>query len=647
MAKILFYLHRASNLHHFMPLAHVFRQKSGWEIGVAYTPYDSDLKVGLPPDYEARLKKIGVPVIASPKAWTPDATLTFDSVEGILDGCGELIRLSGSLISKGVRYTNRAVGALDNMSDLYLLPGPWYEQTLRAGRRVSTPTAVVGYPSLDALYLPGAVPSRETYLQQLRIDPCLKTILFAPTWNVELSSVPHLWTRITRLATSDRVLFIRLHPYLSEEVKTAFRRKADEATNVVFVHDLDLIPYLQVSDLVVTDVSGIAMEMALLDKPVVFFDNPNQSEYPDYDPDAVELKFRGVGPCVRDLEGLERAVTEELHAPERHALARAQMQKELMPYSDGKSSLRVLYAVDAWLDGKLRRELKRPFAKPFVVIDGRGASEKTLQETLNSLTQLSGEPLQGAVLGTLKRELSTFVSVTEQELENAIPENSDLLVRVKAGVLGQRKWLTRLASHLRSETRWNAVVPLVKNGAPSQEAVVRLGCGEEEAESWDALDQDCRIERVAQSEPVMQRPHADVIAFRASSFPRKTQAEFLAGQISALSLDDIGLALDVVVDGGRGALLERSEGMLSVEDRNHAEERIAELSDWIGRILPVRASDSVSTSGELDKEIEGRLRLVLHYEAKGRLEQARSQLERILTDFPDHPELKALAERLR
>ena len=109
--------------------------------------------------------------------------------------------------------------------------------------------------------------------------------------------------------------------------------------NLSFVETDDVIPLLQQADVMVCDTSSVLLMFLLLGKPVVTFKNIAPKEY--------LLNIEKV-----DL--LEQTVEKALQKPPRLMEHIENFINETHPYNDGKSSKRVLDAVDEVLSGDLR-----------------------------------------------------------------------------------------------------------------------------------------------------------------------------------------------------------------------------------------------------------------------------------------------------
>src|SRR5699024_5142515 len=96
-----------------------------------------------------------------------------------------------------------------------------------------------------------------------------KVILYAPTYRDNELNVSDLKLDIKNMYSrlrEDHVLFLRLHPAVTVEVKNTYPDFVYNVSNEYNINHLLLI-----TDILITDYSSIPFEFALLQKPMVFF----------------------------------------------------------------------------------------------------------------------------------------------------------------------------------------------------------------------------------------------------------------------------------------------------------------------------------------------------------------------------------------
>jgi hypothetical protein len=148
-----------------------------------------------------------------------------------------------------------------------------------------------GYPKSDKLFQENH-PSKKDIFKKLNMDPEKKTLLYAPSWDKGLSlrefGVPLI---DIILKNDDYNLIVKLHP-------NSFRSKNDNyyihytggidwkqqfmpyshKQNFSFILDFNIIESLIISDIMITDLSSVALEFLAFEKPVIYLDCPNFEE---------------------------------------------------------------------------------------------------------------------------------------------------------------------------------------------------------------------------------------------------------------------------------------------------------------------------------------------------------------------------------
>lgn len=199
--------------------------------------------------------------------------------------------------------------------------------------------AHTGWPKLDPL-LSDALPGKRP---QETGD--LPVVFFASTFSRSVTAAPALVDTIGQLARSGRWKFIvTLHPKMAPSTVEAYRKLAGE--NLRFIEsDADLLPILPQADVMLCDTSSIMFEFMFLDRPVVTF------------------RTKMPGPYLIDVDevgSLEPALLQALEYPEGLMAATRELCDDLHSFRDGRSSERVLDAVEEFISGKGVKLRKKP-----------------------------------------------------------------------------------------------------------------------------------------------------------------------------------------------------------------------------------------------------------------------------------------------
>lgn len=210
----------------------------------------------------------------------------------------------------------------------------------------------VGYPKSDALVLRQYDATK--IKSALSIEKGVPVVLYAPTYDASLVT---MGTKIIdTLASMDVMVLVKLHPasvrhpanFLACGVdwKGEMERCRRDHPNVIPIYDFDSNPYLEISDVLVTDVSSVAYEFMLLDKPVVYIDTP---EYFDKQgQDDIAHWGRDAGIVVTDMDGLRAAVARSLQNPSEFSPKRAEFMKKQI-YNPGHGTGKAIALLSQFL----------------------------------------------------------------------------------------------------------------------------------------------------------------------------------------------------------------------------------------------------------------------------------------------------------
>ncbi len=306
--RFFFFLERELHLPMLVPLMEYIHDIGLGEIGIGTVEY-FESREGIP---GRGLRKnvlhenVRVPfeMVDDPYAWQPDITFMADFSYQYVEGLGKIVNIGHGTISKGWFFTDKLISRRENCADLMCVPGTIHKQVLE--KQVKVPIEVTGMAKLDSLFM--GEWNRAEVLRMMGLNPDNKTILFAPTFNRELSIVPHIRTDFRKYLPDYLNIIIKLHGAAPEEWKREYRSLADHDHNMYYSESMDIAPSFAASDLLITDVSSVIYEFAALGKPVVLFDSPTQKDYPNFASDDLEYRFRDVGTRIRHVGELQERV---------------------------------------------------------------------------------------------------------------------------------------------------------------------------------------------------------------------------------------------------------------------------------------------------------------------------------------------------
>ena len=288
--------------------------------------------------------------------------------------------------SKGMTF-NKSV--LDNF-DMFFLYGPLHllalEKFLKKNHEILThipEISKVGYTIIDDLL--NKKYNRKEILENLGLKSGRKTVLYAPAFNEYATLRTIGFDLIECLKSIDEVnIIIKLandsirnteNFYATGGVNWMKEFKKLETERFKVANALDINPYLEACDVMVTDVSGVAYDFLLIDKPVVFLNCPDF--YLKYVPRyAQNLSFeecladdtinagRNYGVIVNNLEELRSAVIRSLNYPQELSELRKKLH-QLLLYNPGKATEVAVNKIDELL--RLNVITKRPYSKTSVI----------------------------------------------------------------------------------------------------------------------------------------------------------------------------------------------------------------------------------------------------------------------------------------
>lgn len=224
--------------------------------------------------------------------------------------------------------------------DLYCTTGPRDTEAFQAEAKRLGHFAVreTGWPKLDPFMRAHATDEPPP----VRTPPA---ILYHSTFSPSWSAANILYDNIHRMSRTPRFRWIvTLHPKSSAETVARYRGLENEHLRFATEDNiLDLFPQV---DMMISDTSSALNEFLLTYKPVVTFKN------------------RRPGPQLIDIhtpEQLEPAIERALSRPPELMQEIRKYADSIHPYRDGRSSERVLQAVDDFIAQGARNPRRKPF----------------------------------------------------------------------------------------------------------------------------------------------------------------------------------------------------------------------------------------------------------------------------------------------
>ncbi len=243
----------------------------------------------------------------------------------------------------GLSFRNAAVRRDVLVYDHMFIVGPYMTRLFRKNQllRSGDPRCVpIGFPKVDAL-LNGSL-DRQRILGHLGFSGRRPVVLYAPTGqrynSLETGVGEEVITRLRATKRYDILIKPHDHPRgKSVNWPARLRRLRDAHTRLV--SDYDIVPYLFVADLLITDASSVSSEYSLLDRPMVFLDVPELLAAAGKKGGSVDLRTWGRrgGVTVRWPDQAAEAVEWSLAHPKHSSDVRRAMAEDLF-YNPGHAT---------------------------------------------------------------------------------------------------------------------------------------------------------------------------------------------------------------------------------------------------------------------------------------------------------------------
>lgn len=225
--------------------------------------------------------------------------------------------------------------------------------------------AHTGWPKLDPLL------SQPEEGRRSRSESELPVVFYASTFSRSVTSAPDLVEKIGELSRNGRWKFIvTLHPKMDPAVVDQYRELSSDSLRFV-ESDEDLLPLLPQADVMLCDTSSIMFEFMFLDRPVVTFRTKMPGPY------LID---------VHEVDNVEAALEEAVQYPDTLMTETRALCDQLHSFRDGRSSGRVLDAVEDFLVNK-RSKLKR---KPMNLLRKLKVRRRLRKELARMVPESSG-----------------------------------------------------------------------------------------------------------------------------------------------------------------------------------------------------------------------------------------------------------------
>ncbi len=630
-SRIVFFFFKNVHIPILLPICEEMQRQGGFDIAFAVFDLGNRSRPTMTPAEMQILEQYHLPIFEKPGEWNPDVTIIADNVTYLLENCGKIVNVGHGLLSKGQYFTNRETIDRENLEDLLCVPGEYHKERIEQSNRVFIPVVATGMPKLDRLFMPTTA-SRDELLRNAGLDPSKRVVLYAPTFNIALTSITFLWMRIAQLADENTYLLIKLHSSTQPFFIEHYRELSRENDNIHFIDDPDLTMYMQMADIMVSDVSSAFMEFIALDKPVVLFDNPNISTYKYYDPNDIEYSWRDVGVRASTMEEVIAGVQGSFEHPTEFSERRQQYARKLLADRTGNAAGNVVRCVCDLLNGSLSVENTRKDSTTLLLPVQYG-EESAAIHTARTAIKEGGDNLHVALVDhscdseLLRNSVSTnsrIQFIQSGELQRNSIQSQYIGFLLPKMDLGDRRAF-RLINHLRRNPESHTVAPLLETElaqtSPQQDPFQYIPPDTRKSVEPGKLDKGFRESVIAQQLP----------------YPITASSHFLLAHTKSESGFQL---LRKAVENDRSAVAEVTLAFDVVAGEFHSP--IPEITN-VAQSVNSRVDSVLYNQGAT----QGRLRMAYHYEKKGNVSKAIEHAQKILDEDPSNREAAELLTRLR
>ncbi len=172
------------------------------------------------------------------------------------------------------------------------------------------------------------------------LDTSKPILLYAPTFPPKYTSAYELLAEIAKLKDQYQWL-VKFHTLMDKKIKSIYHDLASESFKII--EDNNIIPYFEISNILITDTSSVAYEFLPLDRPIITYK-------------AIARKDKGIN--IVEAKDLHGAITRSLLDPLEFSESRQFYLSEIHSYADGKSSKRVIDAINDSISENIFSKLK-------------------------------------------------------------------------------------------------------------------------------------------------------------------------------------------------------------------------------------------------------------------------------------------------
>lgn len=218
--------------------------------------------------------------------------------------------------------------------DLYLTQGPYFTDRFKklATKYKDFDVIETGWPKLDTLFQ-----LKDSYVEEkqkiLDNHKAKRIVLYAPTFSPSLTSALALKDEILKIADQETVLLIKFHDLMDKKIIEEYKELTQNNANVKIIEDNNIIKYLILADLMISDTSSVVYEFLLLNKPVI-----------TYKTNSKHIKWLDINSPGDLLKSYQNILKNDPFSDERKWII-----DNYHPYTDGQSSKRIIDTLTTYI----------------------------------------------------------------------------------------------------------------------------------------------------------------------------------------------------------------------------------------------------------------------------------------------------------
>ena len=224
--------------------------------------------------------------------------------------------------------------------DLYCTPGPQMTEKFQylAFKYQNFIVRETGWPKLDKFKGYKSISEEKIFI---KLDPKKKVILYAPTFSPKYQSSEALFKTIKKIQKYKYKWFVKFHDLEKKSIIQKYKTLETDFFSIV--ENDDILEYMKVADILLTDISSVAYEFLLFNRPIITY--------------RAIIRFEK-GLNIINPDDLIGAITRSIEDPNEFDQSRKEILNDLHPYIDGESSKRLIETIIGVIKNKGLKNLK-------------------------------------------------------------------------------------------------------------------------------------------------------------------------------------------------------------------------------------------------------------------------------------------------